>query len=212
MSPPKPVNIYVESLYPNWLTDFFKFFNAGGWIAFAVLGLGSAIFAGVRIQRSLQRRSELGDIPEGDFTTVDPLIQSVPGLAVEENNHQEDPYRRPVYATSDELKPKPHFKQVGGSPFPVKANLSITTEIKIIGSDAENAAILLDHPSVSPQHARVRVTVNGSVGIADMRSSTGTWVNYAPVSSKGTILKNGDLVKIGAFTFHYHLGFNGGRS
>jgi len=208
ISSPKPVYIYVESLYPQWLARFLKFFNAGGWIAFAILGLGSAIFAGIGIQRSVQQRASRSGKRTNGLTTIDPLLQSVPGLASNDREIQDDRFRRPVYTTADELKPKPYFKQIGISPFEVASDLSITPAIKIIGSEKESTTIHLDHPSVSPQHAQVRITPTGSVGIADMRSSTGTWVNYAPISTKGTILKDGDLVKIGMFTFHYYLGLS----
>jgi len=166
----------------------------------------------VRIQRSVQNRSERKQPDEAYIGTVDPLLQSVPGLSNDITEVPEDPYRRPVYATSEELKPKPHFKQIGDSPFKVKSDLSITNAIKIIGSDQDSTAIHIDHPSISPRHAQVRITPSGSVGLADMRSSTGTWVNYAPISTKGIILKNGDLVKFGAFTFRYYLGLNNGEN
>jgi pSer/pThr/pTyr-binding forkhead associated (FHA) protein len=44
------------------------------------------------------------------------------------------------------------------------------------------------------------------VTIADLGSEAGTWVNYTPVSSRGLVLNNGDLVQIGSLTFRYQIG------
>lgn len=76
----------------------------------------------------------------------------------------------------------------------------------IIGSDAEQANIVLAFPSISPQHTLLLKSERGSVKIADLGSESGTWVNYAPVSSAGLLLHNGDLIKIGSLTFRYKIG------
>ena len=47
---------------------------------------------------------------------------------------------------------------------------------------------------------------SGAVRLADLGSESGTWVNFAPVSSKGVILNNGDLVRIGELDFRYQIG------
>ena len=137
---------------------------------------------------------------------MDPLLQTIPGLESESEIYATDRYRQPVSVSSDALEPSPHLEQVGSNPFTLDCDLTITAEVRIIGSDAAQSAILLAHPSVSPNHARIRRTPSGSVALADMRSATGTWVNYAPISSTGTVLKDGDLVRIGDFTFRYRLG------
>ena len=208
ISQPRAVYVSVESLYPAWLTAFLQFFNRGGWILFALLGLGGSALAVVQVQRRIQRRAAAPEI-DRDFSGVDPLLQTIPGLEMEASDYSKDRYRQPVYASADALEPSPHLEQVGADPFPLDADLSITEAVKVIGSDPLNAAILIEHPSVSPSHARVRRTPAGSVAIADMRSGSGTWVNYTPISTAGTVLKDGDLIKIGAFSFRYHLGLNG---
>ena len=209
ISEPRAVFVSVESLYPDWLSGFLKFFNGGGWILFALMGIGGALFAAVKVQQRVQRRAEMPLNGDSPYTTdLDPLLQTIPGLEPEPAQYVENRYRQPVYASSDELEPSPHLEQVGRDPFPVEIDLSITTTVKTIGSSPEQSIIVLDHHSVSPVHARIRRLPAGSVALADMRSDTGTWVNYTPISTAGTVLKDGDLIKIGAFTFRYHLGLN----
>ena len=208
ISPPQPVFITIESLYPAWLSGLLKFFNSGGWILFATLGLGGAALVTLRVQRQLRHRAEGHSESYLDNDGMDPLLQTIPGLESESEVYAVDRYRQPVSVSNDALEPSPHLEQVGSSPFTLDCDLTITAEVRIIGSDAAQSAILLAHPSVSPNHARIRRTPSGSVALADMRSDTGTWVNYAPISSAGTILKDGDLIRIGDFSFRYRLGLN----
>lgn len=76
----------------------------------------------------------------------------------------------------------------------------------VIGSDSKKADYVLVHPSISPRHARIFKDAEGSYRIADAGSAAGTWVNYAPVSTRGVSLEHGDLVQFGrlAYIFEVH--------
>ncbi len=209
ISPPRSVMVVVESQYPAWLTTFLEFFNRGGWILFAILGLGGASFAGVRMRHRNQMRAQMPPQQESETeSAVDPLIQSVPGLTSVEPEGAIDAYQAPIYSTPDELISTPYLRQIGDKPTPIKGDLEISKGEQIVGSDPEQASIILAHPSVSPRHACVQKNPSGNVTIADLRSDSGTWINYTPISSAGTVLKNGDLVKIGEFSFRYYLGLD----
>ncbi len=206
LSTPRSVMVVVESLYPAWLTAFLEFFNRGGWILFSILGLGGTVFAGVLLRRRNQMRALMPAQGPETEPMIDPLIQSVPGLASPETENAGSNYQTPIYRTPEELTPTPYFKQVGGETTAIKGKLEITEDKQIFGSDPEQASIILAHPSVSPRHARIQKNPSGNVTIADLRSDSGTWINYTPISGAGTVLKNGDLVKIGKFSFRYYLG------
>jgi len=101
----------------------------------------------------------------------------------------------------------PQLIWVGEGPPPfASGSIQITTGTLKIGSDAERAEIVLTHPSISPLHAELVRSESGSVRLADLGSETGTWVNFAPVSTKGTTLNQGDLVQIGKLCFRYKIG------
>jgi hypothetical protein len=206
ISSPKKVLVSVETLYPAWLSAFFRFFNGGGWILFAVLGLGGAVFGGVRVRRRIQERALMPRQNGNGEPAVDPLIQSVPGLAAQDSGQEADSYHTAIYHGAETTEPRPHLRQVGDTPYHLSGAIEITDEVQVIGSDPGQAAIVLNHPSVSAQHARVRRNPAGNAAIGDLRSKSGTWVNYTPISSAGIILKEGDLVKIGEFRFRYSLG------
>ena len=76
----------------------------------------------------------------------------------------------------------------------------------VIGSDRKKADYVLVHPSVSARHARIFKDAEGGYRIADAGSVAGTWVNYAPVSTRGVRLEHGDLVQFGrlAYIFEVH--------
>ena len=205
ISIPRVVMVNVESLYPAWLTAFFKFFNNGGWILFAVVGLGGTVLAGARVRRRIELRALMPANEDASSPSVDPLLQSVSGLTTVEPDGNSYSYPVP----SDETRvPAPFLTQIGGEPLSIQGKLDISDKELIIGSDPQSASILLAHSSVNQRHARLQKNPAGSVTIADLRSDTGTWVNYTPISPTGVILKDGDLIKIGDFTFSYYLGLD----
>jgi pSer/pThr/pTyr-binding forkhead associated (FHA) protein len=74
-----------------------------------------------------------------------------------------------------------------------------------IGSDPKKVGTAIKQPSISPIHAQIRFTATGSAVLSDLGSENGTWVNYAPVSKKGTVLQHNDLVHIGKVAFRFEL-------
>ncbi|MEX1248976.1 MAG: FHA domain-containing protein [Anaerolineales bacterium] len=74
----------------------------------------------------------------------------------------------------------------------------------LIGSDKANS-IVLDDPSVDAQHARLVRLEDGTYHVSDLHSQAGTWVNYAPVSAEGGLLRDGDLLHIGRVAFRFLL-------
>lgn len=100
---------------------------------------------------------------------------------------------------NDDLTAALHAAPLPGNPIPL-ARRELT-----LGRDSRQAMIVIDLPSVDPLHARLYRAPDGSIYLADAGSVAGTWVNFAPVSARGTRLEHGDLVHIGraAFRFEY---------
>ena len=73
------------------------------------------------------------------------------------------------------------------------------------GADPTQASVILDHPSVSPLHARLHMNENGDFQLLDQDSVAGTWVNFEPISKDGRFLKHGDMVNFGQFTYRFVL-------
>lgn len=206
ISPPVSIMITVESIYPGWLTSLLKFLASGGWIPVAIVSLGGTVYAGLMLRR---RQMKINENAENGFLGddyIDPLLQQVPGLRADNGELPADSGTR--INKNRKLKDlPPKLVWAGQSPAPFKGDaISINAEQMIIGSDPQQTGFTLPAVSVSPQHAVLVRSEGGAVRIADLGSEAGTWVNFAPVSSKGTILNHDDLVQIGKLTFRYQIG------
>jgi chromosome segregation ATPase len=71
----------------------------------------------------------------------------------------------------------------------------------VLGSDA-NCELFFDLPDLAPFHAVFTVTPQG-ITLRDLQSPVGTRVNRQSISS--LLLKDGDLVEIGALSFRLHI-------
>ncbi len=72
-----------------------------------------------------------------------------------------------------------------------------------LGSDSSKAKVLLNYPLVSPLHARIFMDEEKKFRVADLNSAAGTWLNYAPVSSRGAHLEHGDVLQFGRASFRF---------
>ena len=79
----------------------------------------------------------------------------------------------------------------------------ITSETATFGSDAGKADQIVNDGSVEGLHARLERESKGVFRLSDEGSTAGTWVNYAPISSGGVILEQGDLIHIGRVGFRF---------
>jgi hypothetical protein len=79
--------------------------------------------------------------------------------------------------------------------------LPIDHDEVLIGT-GKDCQLIVDEESVSPQHARL-TRLDGVYQVADLGTEAGTWVNYAPVSTEGSTLRDGDLLHIGRVAFRF---------
>jgi len=80
---------------------------------------------------------------------------------------------------------------------------SIPAEDFSIGSDATQAAMQIDEPSVDPLHARFVYDLEGTFLLEDEHSIAGTWINYTPVPVEGVKIEHGDLIHFGRNGFRF---------
>jgi hypothetical protein len=205
ITPPVSVMVTVESLYPSWLTTAMQFLTAGGWIPVAVAAMSGTVIFSLRLRR---RRLAALENPNAYFDegNLDPLLQTIPGLGNGlEAPDQAAAAENALTGAGDEVPPC--LVWAGETPAPFKEGvIYIDRKELIIGSDPDQCGFPIQAEGVSTQHACLVRHEGGSVTIADLGSEAGTWVNYTPVSSRGLVLNNGDLVQIGSLTFRYQIG------
>ena len=73
------------------------------------------------------------------------------------------------------------------------------------GTDPVQSVHVLDDPSISPLHARIKQTPDGGFLIYDHGSVAGTWVNYEPVTREGHRLTHGDRIHFGQLMYRFDL-------
>jgi pSer/pThr/pTyr-binding forkhead associated (FHA) protein len=92
----------------------------------------------------------------------------------------------------------------GGEPASVTPIAVIERDMSF-GTDPVQSMHVLDDPSISPLHARIKQTEEGIFVIFDQGSVAGTWVNYEPVTREGRRLAHGDRVHFGQMAYRFDL-------
>lgn len=73
------------------------------------------------------------------------------------------------------------------------------------GTDPVQSMRVLDDPSISSLHARIKQTEDGNFLIYDHGSVAGTWVNFEPVTREGRRLAHGDRINFGQLMYRFDL-------
>ncbi|MCB9109810.1 MAG: FHA domain-containing protein [Anaerolineales bacterium] len=171
-----------------------------GLVLFAILLGGRLRFLSLRAIQE-QRRAH-----------NDPLTQPLPAMtekaatAKERNlKRQTKPVKAKTGKTSESeaaaslVRVNPDGQFAAVPPIPLNG-----TEI-LIGTDPVQCTQILDDPSISPVHARIRATDDGGYLLQDSQSIAGTWVNFEPVPKEGYRLEHGDMVNFGQLKYRFML-------
>ena len=150
----------------------------------------------------------------------------------EERRAQNDPLTQPIPALGQQVEQVAKEKTQKRKPKPAKSKTASTSEKEAmallvrlqadgqvaaippiplngkeitIGTDPVQCTTILDDPSISSNHARIRVTEDGGYLLQDVQSLAGTWVNYEPVPREGYRLEHGDMVNFGQLKYRFML-------
>ncbi|MBI5943401.1 MAG: FHA domain-containing protein [Chloroflexi bacterium] len=83
------------------------------------------------------------------------------------------------------------------------APIPVIEQEMVFGTDPVQCSHILDDPSISSVHARLRQTDDGGFLLLDNNSIGGTWVNFEPISREGHRLAHGDMVHFGQLIFRF---------
>jgi hypothetical protein len=162
------------------------------WVALAAI-LSAGVVLGV-ILAGGQRRRRSRRVKHASHN--DPLTQPVDGLSGRHSMRL--PWKHPAKPADAYLvRLKDDGQPVTAPPIPISA------PDMTFGSDPMQATRILDDPSVSPVHARLREE-NGGFILSDERSVAGTWVNFEQITAPRR-LQHGDLLQIGRLSYRFML-------
>ena len=163
------------------------------WVALAAILIAGA---GVGMTLVWSRRKNLQPGKSGKKGHRDPLRQSIRGN--EQRAGGRLSWKRPERLSEAYLVRLKDDGQPVTSP-----SIPIKTAEMTFGSDPIQATRILDDPSVSALHARLRVE-HGQYILTDEKSAAGTWVNYEQVTTPRR-LQHGDILHIGRVSYRFML-------
>lgn len=180
------------------------------------LVLGAIGLAGLALLVILIRGRSGGELFKGRSANrkrfEDPVTQPVAALTqapVSATKKSKTEPRRPGW-----LQPKParvvpapaYLIRLTNSGEPASVSPVPVAETEMtFGTDPVQSIRVLDDPSISPLHARIKRCEDGSFMIYDHGSIAGTWVNYEPVPREGRRLAHGDRVHFGQLSYRFDL-------
>ena len=83
------------------------------------------------------------------------------------------------------------------------APIQVVEKEIVFGTDPVQCTHILDDPSISSVHARLRLTDEGGFLLQDNNSLAGTWVNFEPIPREGYRLAHGDMVNFGQLIYRF---------
>ena len=178
-----------------------------GAIAIAAFALLAILLTG-RLRFPSLRKARAARLADRD-----PLTQPVAADTTLPVPTTKDKLKRKQAAGKDKTESKPHLDTApatlmrlapDGSPATDKPLALFEREINF-GTDPVQCNQVLDDPSLSPLHARLKRLEDGSFLLLDNNSIAGTWVNYEPVPLEGYRLVHGDMVHFGRLFYRFIL-------
>ena len=181
------------------------------------LTFGAIVFAGLVLFAILLngrlRFLSLRAIQEERRVQTDPLTQSIAVLAEqaepeakEKKPKRQSKPRKPKAGKTLEVEAAALLIriQADGQPAAVQP-MALNGKEVVIGTDPVQCTQILDDPSISSVHARIRATDDGGYLLQDVQSIAGTWVNYEPIPREGCRLEHGDMVNFGQLKYRFML-------
>jgi hypothetical protein len=163
------------------------------WVALGAILFAGAVLGGTLTRSWVKRRRST---PASRGSRRDPLTHSVQtggkkrGLRL--------PWKRPAKPSGAYLvRLKDDGQPITAPPIP------ITVPEITFGSDPIQATRILDDPSVSPLHARLKEE-HGEYILSDEKSVAGTWINYEQLTTPRR-LQHGDVLHIGRLSYRFML-------
>lgn len=89
--------------------------------------------------------------------------------------------------------------------FAAVAPIPLVEKEIIFGTDPVQCTQIMDDPSISSIHARLRLIDDGGYLLQDNNSVAGTWVNFESIPREGYRLAHGDMVHFGQLIYRFML-------
>ena len=184
------------------------------YVILGAIGLAGIALLAILL-RSRGRRTSTIDRIEIHKRLEDPLTQPVAALTDSSVSATKKAKTQPRSPLAGWIQPRQATRVMrapahlirltnGGEPASV-APIPVIEKDMTFGTDPVQSIRVLDDPSISPLHARIKHTADGVFMIYDHGSVAGTWVNYDPVTREGRRLAHGDRIHFGQLAYRFDL-------
>ena len=197
-----PINVTIVQP-PTGIMAFFG--RNSAILTIGVIALAGILLAAILLVGSRRGVFSFAARRKEHAANHDPLTQPIPVQVDVPSNKKRN--------TQERWARKP--KKVSASAYLVRLNgdnqsatdkpIPLTDEEMTFGSDPVKATYVLDDPSVSPLHARLRQSEENTFTIADQGSVAGTWINMQSIDRTGKELRHGDVIHIGQLRYRFEL-------
>lgn len=201
-----PVTLTVVQV-PRGVQAVFARFSS--YLVLGALALAGLALLGILL-RSRRSNTARREQRETRRSFDDPLTQPVVALTeppASATKKVKTAPRQPVKVQAKRVEDAPAFLvrlTSGGEPASV-APIPVLEKETTFGTDPVQSMQVLDDPTISPLHARIKQTEDGVFTIYDHGSVAGTWVNYDPVPRAGRRLAHGDRIHFGGLVYRFEL-------
>lgn len=172
-------------------------------LTISLVVLAGAVLLGILFFGGRLRISSIAERRRSHAQKNDPVTQPVLGAVEPSGLPRAAPFpwlrRKTASPVAYFVKLTPEGQPSSGDP------IGLSGHEMTFGTDPTQATYILDHPSVSPLHARLRINEKGGFQLLDQNSVAGTWVNFESISKEGCTLKHGDMVHFGQLTYRFVL-------
>ncbi len=172
-------------------------------LTISLLVLAGVILLGVLFLGGRLRISGLAERRKSQAQKNDPVTQPVLAAVEPSGLPRPTPFpwlrRKTAAPVAYFVKLTPEGQPSSGDP------IALGNHEMTFGTDPTQATQLLDHPSISGLHARLRISENSGFQLIDQNSVAGTWVNFEAIPKEGYTLKHGDVVHFGQLTYRFVL-------
>ena len=203
---PVIVPITVQPRVSGPIGQLLEFIRLGGWIILVALALSGGGYYTYR-RRGRIREVLQSVIRKPAKQDLDPLTQPVDIPQTESDliQTQSEPNFR---NDSQKVMPATACLVWAGEKEPPagKKVIPLSHPLITIGRDPQHSSVVLKLHSIENQQAVITVSPEGQVIIANRSQKSGTYVNYAPISTDGAVLQNGDLVGFGQVVYRFEVG------
>jgi len=177
---------------PSGLRAFLASNNV--WVVVGAVVIAGGVLAAVLIGARVRRASRAAGRQADDDLLTQPI------LAEAGEGRRALPWtRHPKPAPAYLVRLKADGQPVSAAPIP------LTGSEMTFGTDPTQATHLLNDPSVSPLHARLKRLSDSEFVLNDEKSVAGTWVNYTMLTQAGTRLEHGDVIHFGQLSYRFML-------